>query len=38
MDYSQADDSGIGRFIVWIAILGIINLLSYALDWPFWVY
>ncbi len=34
-DYSE---SNIGGFVGWIAVLAIINILSYALDWPFWVY
>ena len=24
--------------VVFLAILGVVNLLSYLLDWPFWIY
>ncbi len=37
-DYDQTDGSALTGFIGWIAVLVIINVLSYAFDWPFWVY
>jgi len=37
MDYESDSDSAVG-FIGWIAVLAIVNILSYAFDWPFWVY
>lgn len=39
-EYDDDDDDGdgCGGWLAWIAILGIINFLSYIFDWPFWVY
>ena len=29
---------GVGGFVVFLAILGIVNLLSWLFDWPFWIF
>ena len=34
-DYSE---TSFGTFLGWMVVLAIVNILSYALDWPFWVY
>ena len=40
MEASVADDDGGGGFgwLIWIALLGGVNLLSWMFDWPFWIY
>ncbi len=35
---SSNGGSGAMGWIVWIGILGLINFLSWAFDWPFWIY
>jgi len=35
---SGGDDSGCAGAFIWIAILGLINLLSWVFDWSFWIY
>lgn len=29
---------GFGGWIIWLLALGVINLLSWAFDWSFWIY
>ena len=29
---------GLAGFLIFLAILGVINLLSWLFDWPFWVF
>ena len=35
---SDGGGSGIGGWVIWIGVLVVINLLSWAFDWPFWIY
>lgn len=36
---SEVDDDGGGMgWLVWILILGGVNLCSWIFDWPFWIY
>ncbi|MDP7274175.1 MAG: hypothetical protein QF363_01755 [Planctomycetaceae bacterium] len=35
---AASSGSGAMGWIVWIGILGLINFLSWAFDWPFWLY
>ena len=30
--------SGVGGWVIWIGILVLVNVLSYFLDWGFWLY
>lgn len=32
------DSGGAGGWLVWIGLLILINFLSWAFDWSFWVY
>ena len=38
----MADKEGGGggamSWLIWIGLLGLINLLSWLFDWPFWIY
>ena len=35
---AQGGNSTVVRILVFIGVLGLVNLLSYALHWGFWVY
>ncbi len=37
---TEAPSRGLGawKWLIWIGVLILINVLSYAFDWPFWVY
>lgn len=37
-EHGGDESSGISGWLIWILILGGINLLSYIFDWPFWIY
>ncbi|BDD11550.1 hypothetical protein FUAX_39820 (plasmid) [Fulvitalea axinellae] len=37
-DTSSSEGGGIPKFLIWILILVILNVMSAAFDWPFWVY
>ena len=35
---SGSESGGGMSWLIWIGLLGLINLLSWLLDWPFWIY
>ncbi len=35
---SAGGGSGIGGWVIWIGVLVVINLLSWAFGWSFWIY
>jgi len=35
---NEGSGSGAGGWLVWLALLGLVNLLSYIFDWPFWIF
>lgn len=38
--HAEEPSSGLGawKWLIWIGALILINVLSYAFDWPFWIY
>ncbi len=35
---NDSGGSSVPGWLIWLGILGVVNLLSYLFDWPFWVY
>jgi len=38
MSEEQGSGSSIPGWLIWVLILGGVNLLSWLFEWPFWIY
>lgn len=34
----EGEGVNVGRWVLYIGVLVLLNVLSYAFDWPFWIY
>ncbi|MGB1102998.1 MAG: hypothetical protein ACPG21_05160 [Crocinitomicaceae bacterium] len=35
---AEGGGNGVAGWLIWIGVLILVNILSYAFDWPFWIY